>query len=221
MGCATVTGLREKLADAGRSLRSVFANPGLRRVELAFAGSIVGDWAYAVAVAVYAFEHGGPTAVGLLGVARYLSLAIVTPLTSALADRYPRRLVMIASDATRAVLVFAAAALIQANGPSIAVYVLAIVTALCGSPFRSAQASLLPQLARDPGELAAANVASSTVESVGFFAGPALAGILLSVTGIPVVYVFNAITFLWSAALMFGVRVPASEAPPPVAADRA
>jgi MFS family permease len=216
-----VAGFLEKLTDAGRSLKSVFANPGLRRVELAFAGSIIGDWAYAVAVALYAFEHGGPTAVGVLGVVRYLSLAFVTPLTSALADHYPRRLVMISSDAIRAALVFAAAALVGTHGPPIGVYALFIAAAVCGSPFRSAQASLLPQLAREPGELAAANVASSTVESVGFFAGPALAGILLSVTGIPVVYVFNAITFLWSAALVFGLRVPASEAPPPVAADRA
>ncbi len=206
-----MTGLLEKLTDAGRSLQNVFANPGLRRVELAFAGSIVGDWAYAVAVALYAFEHGGATAVGVLGVIRYLSLAIVTPLTSTLADRYPRRLVMISSDISRAVLVFAAAALIESNGPSIAVYVLAITTAIFGSPFRSAQASLLPQLARDPGELAAANVASSTVESIGFFAGPALAGLLLAVTGIPVVYALNALTFLWSAALVFGLRMPTRE----------
>src|SRR5919201_1208174 len=174
-----MAGIRDKILDAVRSLRSVFANPGLRRLELAFTGSIVGDWAYAVAVALYAFEQGGPTAVGVLGVIRYLSLAVVTPFASTLGDRYPRRL--------------------------------AIVTALCGSPFRSSQAAILPQLARDPIELAAANVASSTVESIGFFAGPALAGLMLAVTSIPAVYVFNAVTFLWSAVLVLGVRLPPKE----------
>ena len=211
VGYAAVAGLRDKIFDAGRSLRSVFANPGLRRLELAFAGSIVGDWAYAVAVALYAFEQGGATAVGVLGVIRYVSLAVVTPVASTLGDRYPRRLVMIGSDTIRAVLVAAAAALIWADGPSIAVYALAIVTAVCGSPFRSSQAAILPQLARDPIELAAANVASSTVESIGFFAGPALAGLMLAVASIPTVYVFNAVTFLWSAALVLGVRLPPRE----------
>ena len=86
-----MTGLRGKLVDAGRSMREVFRNPGLRRLQLAFAGSIVGDWAYAVAVAVYAYDQGGPTAVGVLGVIRYVSLAVVTPFTSTLGDRYPRR----------------------------------------------------------------------------------------------------------------------------------
>jgi MFS family permease len=206
-----VSGLFDKVADAGRSLRSVFANPGLRRLQLAFAGSIVGDWAYAVAVALYAFEQGGPTAVGVLGVIRYVSLAVATPITSTLGDRYPRRLVMVASDLTRTVTVVAAAVLIWTDGPSLAVYALAIVTGICGSPFRSSQASLLPQLARDPIELAAANVASSTIESIGFFAGPALAGLMLAVTSIPAVYVLNAVTFLWSAALVLGVRLPPKE----------
>jgi MFS family permease len=215
-----VNGLREKLADAGRSLREVFANPGLRRIQLAFAGSIVGDWAYAVGVALYAYDQGGPTAVGVLGVVRYVALAIVTPLASTLGDRYPRKLVMVASDVSRAVLVLGAAALIQEDGPAIVVYVLAIVTSICGSPFRSAQASLLPQLARDPGELAAANVASSTVESVGFFAGPALAGLLLAVANIPIVYVFNALTFVWSAALVLGVRSVTGEEEPSEGEDK-
>lgn len=206
-----MSGLFDKVADAGRSLRSVFANPGLRRLQLAFAGSIVGDWAYAVAVALYAFEQGGPTAVGVLGVIRYVSLAVATPITSTLGDRYPRRLVMVASDLTRTVTVVAAAVLIWTDGPSLAVYALAIVTGICGSPFRSSQASLLPQLARDPIELAAANVASSTIESIGFFAGPALAGLMLAVTSIPAVYVLNAVTFLWSAALVLGVRLPPKE----------
>jgi MFS family permease len=211
VGSTPVTGLRERLAEAARSLRDVFRNPGLRRLQLAFAGSIIGDWAYAVGVAVYAYDHGGATAVGVLGVIRYISLAIVTPFTSTLGDRYPRRLVMVSSDLTRGVLVLAAAGLIADNGPALGVYALAIATALCGSPFRSAQASLLPELARDPGELAAANVASSTIESVGFFAGPAIAGLMLAVTGIPEVYVFNAFTFIWSAALVIGVRVPTRE----------
>jgi MFS family permease len=211
VGFAAVNGLLEKLADSTRSLRDVFHNPGLRRLQLAFAGSIVGDWAYAVAVAVYAYERGGPTAVGVLGVIRYVSLAVVTPFAATLGDRYPRRLVMVSSDATRAVLVFSGAALIASGGPSLSVYALAIVTSLCGSPFRSAQASLIPDLAESPGELAASNVASSTIESVGFFAGPALAGLLLAVTGLSVVYIFDGLTFVWSAALVLGIRPSARE----------
>jgi len=208
---ASVSGLRQRLLDATGALRDVFRNPGLRRIELAFAGSIVGDWAYAVGVAVYAYEHGGATAVGVLGVVRYVSMAVISPFASMLGDRYPRRFVMVGSDSTRAVLVLAAAVLIAGGADQYLIYALAVATSICATPFRSAQASFLPELADGPEDLAAANVASSTIESVGFFAGPALAGLLLAVASISTVYIFNAATFVWSAFLVLGIRTAKKE----------
>ena len=41
--------------------------------------------------------------------------------------------------------------------------------------------------------------------------GPAIAAILVSAIGIPVVVVFNALTFLWSALLVSRIRVPSEE----------
>ena len=203
--------LRERVVESADSLRAVFRNPGLRRIQLAWAGSIVGDWAYATAFAVYAYEQGGPTAVGLVGVARYVLRALVTPFTSVLGDRYPRRLVMVGADVSQAVLVVVGALLISSGANAYVVYVLAVLTAICATPFRSAQASLLPELSEGPAELAAANVASSTIESVGFFVGPALAGLLLAVASIPTVYIFDAATFAWSAFLVFAIKLPERE----------
>ncbi len=197
------------------ALASVFRNPGLRRLQLAFAGSVVGDWAYAVGVAVYAYDQGGPTAVGVLGVVRYVLMALIGPFTATIGDRLPRRWVMIGTDLFRAALVLGGAAVVALDGPALAVYVLATVTSISSTAFRPAQAALLPTLARNPSELTAANVASSTIESVGFFLGPALGGLLLVVAGIPTLYVLNAATFVWSAVLVFGIRSIAPATPEP------
>lgn len=202
-----------------RALADVFRNPALRRLESAFAGSVVGDWAYAIAVSVYAYGEGGPAAVGVLVVVRYVLMAVVTPFAATLADRFPRRAVMISSDLVRAALVVIAAGVIFSDGPALLVYGLAIVTSLAGTPFRPSQAALLPKLARDSGELTAANVASSTIESVGFFIGPALGGLLLAFADIPVVYLFNAATFVWSAALVLRIRPVAAPTSEEDAAD--
>lgn len=201
MSAATST-----LRDSGRALADVFRNPGLRRVQAAFAGSVIGDWAFMVAVSVYAYAAGGATAVGVLAVARYTAAALATPFTSTLADRLPRKHVMIGADILRAGVVGATAVVIAADGPEPLVYALLVTATVCGTPFRPAQAALLPGLARDPGELTAANATASTVESVGFFAGPALGGLLLEFADVEVVVVFNALTFLLSAALVLGVR---------------
>ena len=42
--------LLRQLAESGTAFREVFANPGLRRIQLAWAASIVGTWAYGIAV---------------------------------------------------------------------------------------------------------------------------------------------------------------------------
>ena len=59
--------LRSHFAESslGR-VQGVFANPDLRRVQLAYAGSSIGNFAYGVAIAVYAYQHGGATAVGVV-----------------------------------------------------------------------------------------------------------------------------------------------------------
>ena len=53
------------MRETRESLASVFRNPNLRRVQLALAGSMIGDWAYSTAVAVWAYGVGGATAVGI------------------------------------------------------------------------------------------------------------------------------------------------------------
>ncbi len=196
------------LGETWTSLATVFRNHGLRNVNLAFAGSAIGDWAYATAIVVWAYGQGGLTLVGLWGTIRLLLMAVVTPFASTLVDRLPRKTVMIATDLIRGVLVLLVALLILVDFNYVVILVLATLTALIAAPFRPAVAALLPSLVDEPEELTAANGAGSTIESLAFFVGPALGGLLISAFSVPVVIVFNAITFAWSALLVSRIRVP-------------
>jgi MFS family permease len=194
-------------------LQRVFRNPGLRRVNIAFAGSNIGNWAFSVVISIYAFQHGGATVLGVVGVVRYVAMAVLGPIVSSLGDRFPRKWVMVCSDLVRAVITAAATVIVAINGPALVVYILATLIAVAGTAFRPAQAAMLPALASDPAELTAANVASSTIESVGFFAGPALAALLLAVANPPTVFAINAASFVWSASFVIGLR---ADTQPPV-----
>ena len=216
-----MSGMGDSLRESKTALVEVFRNRNLRRLNLAFAGSVVGDWAYAIGVSVYAYTRGGATAVGALGVVRYVSMALLAPFTSLLADRFDRKRVMVVADVARVVLVLAAALVIWRDGPSLAVYALAVCTAVAGTAFRPAQAALMPSLANHPGELTAANVAASTIESVGFFAGPAIGGLLIAASGVSAVYLFDAGTFVWSALLVLGLHPVADTELQPDAAEPA
>jgi MFS family permease len=199
-------GLRARVADSTRSFGQVFANPDLRRLQLAWAGSLIGNWSYFVALAIYAYDQGGAAAVGVVSVIRMLPAAIASPFLASLADRYPRKLVMIVTDVIRAALMIAAAVTIWQGWSAYVVYAIVALSTVAGTAFRPAQAALLPHLARNPAELTAANVASSTLEAVGAFIGPALGGILLAVTNIETVFAVNAASFIWSALLVLAVR---------------
>lgn len=187
-------------------------------MELAWAASIIGTWAYGIAVVVYAYEQGGAKAVGVVGLARWLAAAVASPFAALLGDRHDRRWVMVGSDLLRAALIGIAAAVVYLDGPAVLVYVLAGLVGVAATAFRPAQAAITPSLARTPEELTAANVAASTVESVGIFGGPALGGLLFAWQGAGTVFIVTAVTLVWSAVLIAGVR-PVGEVQAPAPAQ--
>ncbi len=197
----------EAVRETRTSLSTVFRNPNLRRLNLAFAGSAIGDWAYATAIVVWAYEVGGVTAVGIWGTVRLILMTIITPFASTLVDRLPRKLIMVSADLIRAAICLGVAALIWVEATPMIIFVLATFTSIVATPFRPAVAALMPNLVREPEELTAANGTSSTIDSLAFFVGPAIGGILVAGFGVPIVVLLNAATFVWSATLVSRIRV--------------
>ncbi len=187
----------------------VFRNRELRLLQLAWAGSVIGHYGFQIALGVYAYQAGGPAAVGVMFVLRTLG-ALATPPAAALGDRYRRIWVMAGSDLLRALIVLATLAVIVADASVVFVYVFAGLAAAVGTAFRPAQVAVLPQLARTPEELTMANVVATTIEGLGMFAGPALAGFVLAISGVEATLVVMAIALLWSALLI----LPIKETPP-------
>lgn len=191
---------------------AIFRNPNLRRLQLAWAGSNLGTWGFGVALAVFAYDRGGATAVGLVALLRLIPAALATPFTSTLGDRHPRRVVMALSDLGRVVVITIAGFCVLFDAPAAVIYGLTSVGVIISTAFRPAQAALIPTLATTPQELTASNVVSSTIESMGMFVGPAIGGGILAISGPEAVFFLAAATFLWSAALVWRIRVDESTA---------
>jgi MFS family permease len=206
-----VRALRERLRDTGRSFGRVFRNPNIRRIEGAWAASVMAHWSYGIALAVFAYRDGGAAAVGLIGLVRFLPSAIASPFAAVLSDRFRRERVIVTAELTRALLLGATTAVVVLDGPPALVYVLAGFVAVAYSAVRPAQAALLPSLATTPQELTAANVTSSTIESLGVFGGPAIGGILLAATSPDVVFGAAAGAFLLAALLVSRVHVESEQ----------
>ena len=174
-----VSRLRSWFEDTVAAPREMLGNRDLRRLQLANLGSVLGNWAYVVGLAVYAYQEGGAGLVGLVTVIRLVHRPR-RALHLRLGDRFSRRGTMIGADVVRAVMFLAAAATIAADGPVWVVLTLVTLTTLSGMAFRPAYQAILPGLARTPEELTAANVATSLINSVGAVVGPAIGGLLLA-----------------------------------------
>jgi MFS family permease len=208
-----VSEFRRQLRETGRSFHAVFANQQLRKLQLAFAGSITGEWGFLVALAVYANDHGGATAVSAVLVLRWVASALTAPWLAYFSDRYPRERVMLVADLSRVAAMAAMAAAAFTGASPVIVYVLAGFMAVASKTFRPAQAALLPLLAESPEELTAANATSTAIESVGTFLGPALGGLLLAATSVGWVFVADALTLVWSAIFVVQLHSRPADAP--------
>ena len=197
------------MRESGDAFRAVITNPALRRVELSWAASITAYWAFIVALAVYAYNEGGAAAVGLVGVIRVVPALISAPFAGVLGDRYARDRLLVIFSFGRAVFMGAMALTLFAGGPTWLVYVFAGAVALTASMVRPTQSALLPQLARTPEELTAANLVLTTVESSGIFLGPAIGGLLLAATNAQTVFAAAAAAFVGGALLLVGIKVEA------------
>lgn len=160
--------------------------------------SELGDWAARVALAVLVLDRTGSkvltaavTGVGLLpwvGLGQALA---------ALGDRFPRRTVMVAADAIRAVMFLAMVAV----EPTWALFVLAFVAAAATPPFEAARAAFLPEVVSEErygDALALSNITYQVVLVLGYLAG----GGLLVAVGAEGSLTINAGSFALSALLL-------------------
>jgi MFS family permease len=198
--------LRDRLGDAARSFARVFKNPNIRRLESAWAVSIMTYWSYGIALAVFAYQEGGAAAVGLVGLVRFIPSAIASPFAAMLADRYRRVRVLVVAELIRVVLVGLTVVVVVLDGPFAIVLLLAGLTAVANSAEGPAESALLPTLATTPQELTAANVVSSTIESLAIFGGPAIGGLLLAATSPEAVFGAACVAFVLSAFLISRVQ---------------
>ena len=93
-------------AEEPVSYLTLLRNGNFLRFFLAQFVSSLGDWIGVIAIAVFARNLGGDTAVGAVMTARVLPGFIVGPLAGVIADRWDRKRTMVVADICRAAVIF-------------------------------------------------------------------------------------------------------------------
>ena len=155
-----MSALRSRLTAAALASR----NENVRRVELAWCAAITAEWAYFVALGVFAYQAGGASAVGLAGLIRLLPAAAVAPSAASLGDRIPRERLLLGAALLGAVG-YAGSAIAAFAGSEGGVYACAALFGISSTLIRPTLQAILPSLTRTPEELVAANAATSVGSS--------------------------------------------------------
>ena len=163
--------------------------------------------------------QGTAVEVGWLNSARWLPYLVLGLVVGALVDRARRRPVMIITDLTRAVLLslipLAWSLDILTFGLLLVVVVLFGTASLIND---AASMSFLPRLI-PRAQLQRAHARLDSADAVAQTTGPAVAGALIRVVGAPLAVLVDALTFVFSAA-MVATLPPVAEPTPPPSAQR-
>ena len=194
---------------------SILRFRGYRRLWLAQVVSQVGDWLNRMAVLSLidrlSGTHEAVLALGLLFATelatRLAPTALIAPLAGPIADRLPRRLLMVAADLIRALVVLA---LCLVDEPSEIgwLYGLVVVQMTIAPFFEAARSASVPNLV-PLDRLTDAHALSAATWSTMLAVGSALGGVAVTFVGARGAFTLDAVTYLCSALLLSGLRLPA------------
>jgi MFS family permease len=190
--------------------------PAFRNLFAGQALSRLGDRIAPIALAFGVIQSGGSAAdLGLVVAAGTVPFALFALAAGVWADRIPRRRVMIASDAVRAVVQVATGVLLLTG--SAEVWMLAALAAVYGTGdafFWPAMNGLLPEtIASD--RLQEANALLGTAQSSSNILGPVIAGVLIALVDPGGAILLDAATFVASIAFLARLVPRALEAGEP------
>lgn len=200
--------------DEPATFRAVFRVAEFRALWTAHGLSVAGDQLARVALTFLVFTKTNSAVLSALTYAlTFVPDLLGGPLLSGLADRYPRRQLMVAADLARFVLVLLMA---LPGMPLLAICALLVIVQLLASPFNAARGAVLPSVL-DGDLYVSGNAVINITYQMGQLGGYVLGGALVAFTGSTVALLIDAGTFLCSAILVrFGLRhraVPVPEAP--------
>lgn len=171
--------------------------------------SNIGTWMESVAVGILVQEITGQALwVAVVMAAGFVPNAILGPLGGALADRVPRRRMLLGTTAVQTVLAsgLTALAALDAIEPW-AVTLIVLVSGCAGALGFPSYQSMMPDIVPRE-EITAAAALGAAQWNLGRVVGPALAGLVISTGGYEWAFAINTLSFLAVIAAIAPLRLP-------------
>ncbi len=183
-----------------------------RRFALLWTGAFVsniGTWMETIGVGILVTDRTGRAGwTALVAVAGFVPAGLLAPVGGLLADRVPRRALLVTTTLVQTAFatLLAALALADATTPGI-VTLIVFGSGLAGGLGFPAYVAIMPDLV-PRSELPAATALNSAQYNLGRVIGPALAGVVIGFGGYSLAFAVNALSFFAVLAVLAPLQLP-------------
>ena len=175
--------------------------------------SQLGNQVHSIAM-VFWIKHatGSGTLIGTLMMLSTLPAIILGPLGGTFADRHSRRRIILISEFVSGLFVLLLAGMMFLNPDRTDLIIIWLAISytgigILGAAFNPAVGAAVPDLV-PPGKIAAANSLTRTAQQVATLAGQGLGGVLFRILGAPLLFLFDAFSYLFSAGCTLFMKIP-------------
>lgn len=188
---------------------SIFKNKNFLLLWLGQLVSMIGNRMHSLAVMWYVLNvTGSATKAGITMVFTILPNVILSPITGPLADRLDRKKIIVITDLINGLLVGIIAILTFTN--NLELWMLYSISALMSATtafFSPAIQASIPAIVKKDNLVRANSLTQMTRNATSIF-GPALAGVLITIIGIPGLFLLNSVSYLLSGFSESFISIP-------------
>ncbi|PJW13044.1 MULTISPECIES: MFS transporter [unclassified Geobacillus] len=190
-----------------KSIKFLRHERSYRRLFISGFISGVGDWFNNVAVlSIILTLTGSSLAVGITLALRVLPYLVFGPLGGMVADRIPRKIILVTMDLTRSVLALSFL-FVNSKDQIWIVYVVTFGLVILSTFYIPARAASIPTLVRKE-NLLTANALDQTSFGIVMIIGSVFGAFFTAIWGLQFAFTFNSVSFLVSALLTMGITFP-------------
>jgi MFS family permease len=198
---------------AGRRQPSTFRALRHRNYRLFFFGqliSLIGTWMQTIAQQWLVYRlTGSATMLGMISLLGVLPLLPMSLWGGSLADRFPKRSIIVVTQATMMVLAFLLAALTWTGTVQVwQVMVLAVALAAANAVDIPARQAFIVEMVEGKEDLTSGIALNSAIFNGARAVGPALAGVAVATTGEAGAFFVNGVSFVAVIIALFMMRLP-------------
>ncbi|MBM3139163.1 MAG: MFS transporter [Chloroflexi bacterium] len=151
---------------------------------------------------------GSALQLGMIGLARFVPALAMSLIGGAVADAYNRRTIILLSQTVPLACTFLVLWAIAGNAVTLLLlYAIVLLTGLASAFENPARQAILPQIV-PRAIFTNAITMNSTLQSIAFISGPAVAGGLIATVGVGAVYVVHGVLVAIAIVVLVPVRVP-------------